>query len=112
VLIVEDQIIIAIEIEDILGGCGCVAVGPAGTLESALRLAREEVLDAAILDVNLDGEYVFPVAEELRARGIPFIFATGYSRSMLPEEWRDVPRLGKPFKRGELEQLLGRVFEY
>ena len=109
VLLVEDQMIVAIEIEDFLRRLGCVVVGPVGTLESALRLAREAALDAAVLDVSLDSEKVFPVAEELQTRGIPFIFATGYGESVLPEKWQDQRRLGKPFKRQELERIIRSI---
>ena len=106
VLLVEDQLIIAMEIEDILLGLGCEVVGPVGTLELAIELARGEPLDAAILDVNLDGEKVFPVADALRRRGIPFILATGYGEASLPEEWRGMRHLDKPFKSGALEQAM------
>lgn len=109
VLLVEDQMIVAMEIEDMLRGLGCVVVGPAGTLESAGRLARKEALDAAILDVRLGEEKVFAIAEELQTRGIPFIFATGYSESALPDEWRGVRRLGKPFTRAQLEKVIGGI---
>lgn len=108
-LLVEDQMIVAMQIEDMLRAAGCEVVGPAGTLQAAIALAHEEGLDAAVLDVNLDGEKVYPAAEELQARGIPFIFATGYGESTLPEKWRDQPRLSKPFRREQLEQLLRSV---
>lgn len=109
VLLVEDQMIVAMEIEDMLRELGCAVVGPVGTLELAVRLAREEALDAAILDISLDGEKVFPVAEELQARRIPFIFATGYGQHTLPETWRGLPRLGKPFKRDQLKTLIATI---
>jgi CheY-like chemotaxis protein len=109
VLLVEDQMIVAMQIEDTLHAAGCEVVGPVGTLQAAIALARKEALDAAVLDVNLDGENVYPAAEELKARGIPFIFATGYGESTLPEQWRDQPRLSKPFGHRELEQLLRSV---
>ena len=64
---------------------------------------------AAVLDINLDGEKVYPAAEELHARGIPFILASGYGESTLPEKWRDQPRLSKPFLPEQLEQLLRSV---
>ena len=109
VLLVEDQMVIAMEIEDVLLELGCVVVGPVGRLEAAVRLAREEALDAAILDVNLGGEKVFPVAEALQTRSIPFIFSTGYGEAALPEKWRGLLRLDKPFRRAQLETLLKRV---
>jgi CheY-like chemotaxis protein len=109
VLLVEDQMIVAMEIEDTLRGLGCVVVGPVGTLESAVRLAREEALDAAVLDVSLDGDYVFPVAEELKRREIPFIFATGCGDHILPDKWHGQVHLGKPFNREQLEKLLRNI---
>lgn len=108
-LLIEDQMIVAIQIADMLRAAGCEVVGPVGTVHAAIALAHEEALDAAVLDVNLDGEKVYPAAEELQTRGIPFIFATGYGESTLPEKWRDQPRLSKPFGHGELEQLLRSV---
>jgi CheY-like chemotaxis protein len=109
VLVVEDQMIVAMEIEGMLRALGCVVLGPVGTLELAVRLGREETLDAAILDVSLDGETIFPVAEELQRRGIPFIFATGYGASILPEKWRGQLHLGKPFNREQLEKLIRSI---
>jgi len=109
VLLVEDQMIVALQIEDMLRAFGCEVVGPAGTLQAAITLAREEAFDVAILDINLDGEKVYPTAEELQARGIPIILASGYGESTLPEKWRDQPRLIKPFRRQQLEQLLTSV---
>jgi len=109
VLIVEDEMIIALEIESMLRALGCEVVGPVGTLKSALRLAHTEALDAAVLDVNLHGEKVFPVADELQARGIPFLFATGYGAWTMPEEWRGPCRLDKPFRSEELEKQMRSI---
>jgi CheY-like chemotaxis protein len=106
VLIVEDQMIIAMEIEDVLRALGCIVVGPVGTVDAAILLAHTEMLDAAVLDVSLDGEKVFPVADALQARGVPFAFSTGYGEAALPEMWRASPRLTKPFRRDELETLV------
>lgn len=109
VLLVEDQMIVAMQIEDMLRAAGCAVVGPVGTLQAAIARAHAEPVDAAVLDVNLDGDKVYPAAEELQARGIPFIFATGYGESTLPEKWRDQPRLSKPFGREAFERLLRSV---
>ncbi|HEY5755663.1 MAG TPA: response regulator [Steroidobacter sp.] len=108
-LLIEDQMIVAMQIEDMLSAAGCEVVGPVGTLHEAIALAHKEALDAAVLDVNLDGEKVYPAAETLQTRGIPFIFATGYGESTLPEKWRELPRLSKPFGREALEQVPGSV---
>lgn len=109
VLVVEDEMLIALEIEESLRSLGCVVVGPVGKLDAALRLAREEELDAAILDVTIRGGDVFPVAEELLARGIPFVLASGYGDWALPAPFRDRPRLTKPFARHELEMQVNSM---
>jgi DNA-binding response OmpR family regulator len=102
-LVVEDETLIAIEIEDALEALGCAIVGPVSTLETALRLAREVPLDAAILDVTIRGGKSYPVAEQLRARKIPFVLASGCGDFVLPEMLRDQLRLTKPFTAAELE---------
>ena len=109
VLVVEDETLIAVEIEETLRELGCVVVGAVGKLDAALRLAAEEALDAAILDVAIRGGHVFPVAERLLARGVPFVLASGYGDWALPETLRDQPRLTKPFTRHDLEQQVRRL---
>lgn len=103
VLVVEDDTLIAVLIEEALQALGCIVIGPVGKLETAMRLAETEALSAAILDVNIRGGRVFPVAEQLRARGIPFALASGYGDWALPDAFRDLPRLTKPFTFPELE---------
>ena len=95
--------LIALYIEEVLQGLGCVVVGPVSKLEAAMRIADDEALDAAILDINIRGGHVYPVAERLRARGIPFALASGYGDWALPEAFRNQPRLTKPFTVKELE---------
>ncbi len=103
ILVVEDEVLIAMQIEEILLDLGCVVVGAVGRLDAAMSLAADQALDAAILDVNILGGLVYPVAERLSARGIPFMLASGYGSWALPEPLRDLPRLTKPFRRLELE---------
>ena len=103
ILVVEDDMLIAVLIEQTLQELGCVVVGPVGKLEAALRLAVSEALDAAILDVNIRGGLVYPVAGQLRTRGVPFALASGYGDWALPEAFRYQPRLTKPFTCEELE---------
>lgn len=103
ILVVEDDMMIAVFIEEVLQELGCVVIGPTGKLDAALRLASDEVLDAAILDVTIRGGQVFPVAERLLARGIPFALASGYGDWALPEAFRHQFRLTKPFSTEELE---------
>lgn len=109
VLVVEDEMLIAIDIEQTLKSLGCEVVGPTGKVETALRLASDEPLDAAILDVTVRGGTVFPVAEKLLERGIPFVLASGYGEWALPETMRDRPRLAKPFSSAALEEQV-RLF--
>lgn len=111
ILVVEDDILIAMLIEEILQDLGCVIVGPVATLDAALRLAGDAALDAAMLDVTIRGGHVYPVAERLRARGIPFILASGYGDWALPEAFRDMPRLTKPFTARDIEKQMNLLFQ-
>ncbi len=107
VMVVEDESLVLFNLEDMLAEMGCTIVGPAMRLEEAQALARSTMeADVALLDVNLGGQQVFPVAEILAGRGIPFVFATGYGREGLPEEWRGRPVLPKPYTEQELASAL------
>jgi len=111
VLVVEDALLVADEIAAELRGFGCTVVGPAGRLENALTLARDEALDGAILDVNLAGQLCFPIADALAARRIPFFFLTGYTNpDLFPPEHREVPRISKPYDADELGDLAEAAF--
>jgi DNA-binding response OmpR family regulator len=103
ILVVEDDLAIAVLIEEALQDIGCIVVGPVGKLDAALRLASEEALDAAILDITIRGGKVFPVIQRLQVRGVPFALASGYGDWALPEALRNQPRLVKPFTAGELK---------
>ena len=83
ILVVEDEALIAVMVEDMLTDMGSVVVGPAATIEQALALARTEDIDGAVLDVNVRGERIDPVADALTARGVPMLFATGYGEVRL-----------------------------
>ncbi len=107
VLVVEDEMMIAMLVEDMLSDLGCDVVGPAHGLESALKLASEELnLDAALLDVNLAGQPVFAVADALRAKGVPAIFSTGYGEAGLRDVDAGAQVLQKPFRAGDLQRAL------
>ena len=106
ILIVEDEMLVAMNIEDMLLDLGHEVAGLAGRLEPALALAREAEIDVAMLDVNLAGEQSFPVADALIERGVPFLFATGYGLKGIPERYRDRPVLQKPFRGQDLAQVL------
>ena len=106
VLVVEDESLVAMLLETILEDMGCTPVGPAATVDDGLKMATEEELDAALLDVNVAGRQVFPVAEVLKARGVPFVFSTGYGEGGLPEEWRGQPTIQKPFTEAAIRDAL------
>ena len=103
VLVVEDEMLIALDIEATLHALGCVVIGPMASLKDALRAATFELFDAAILDVTIRNEFVYPVAEKLLQRDIPFALASGYGQWALPESMRAHPRLTKPFTTEQLE---------
>lgn len=102
VLIVEDEAVVAMLLEDMLGDLGHEVVATAGRLDKALELAREAPIDIAVLDVNLNKQFTWPVAQILAERGVPFAFATGYGAAGLAEEWRGHTVLQKPFHQREL----------
>jgi CheY-like chemotaxis protein len=107
-LVVEDEAMVAMLIEDMLTELGCVVIDVAGTVSTAVNAvdAKGRMLDGAILDVNLGGEKVFPVADALAMRGVPFVFATGYGPAGLNDRYPGVVTLAKPFRLSALEQVL------
>ena len=107
VLVVEDESLVAMLLETILEDMGCSPVGPVATVDEGLAMvAAETSLDAALLDVNVAGREVFPIAEALKARGVPFIFSTGYGEGGLPDEWRGHSTLQKPFTEAAVRDAL------
>jgi CheY-like chemotaxis protein len=109
ILIVEDEAIIAFLLEDMLVELGCRDVRLAADVEEALDAIAERQPDVAVLDVNLAGVEVFPVADKLKAGGIPFVFTTGYGRDGLPAHWADTPVVQKPFRAVVLAAALTAV---
>jgi CheY-like chemotaxis protein len=109
VLLVEDEMIVAWLLEDMLAELGCVVVGPAATVDRALAMIDAQDIDVALLDVNLNGEMSYPVADALIARGVPFVFSTGYDKDRLLEGYRTVPVLQKPYHHSELSDALARL---
>jgi CheY-like chemotaxis protein len=109
VLVVEDEFLIALMIEDMLTELGCAQVWQAGGVGDALAILRVRRPDAAVLDVNLAGEPAYPVAEQLDARTIPFIFTTGYGRQGMPDLWARRPIIQKPFTAEDLRAVLESV---
>ena len=110
ILVVEDEMMVAMLIEDLLKELGCTIVGPAASIEQALQLIASEAIDGAMLDLNLAGRAVYPVADELARRSIPFIFASGYGDQALTDRYNDRPRLRKPFRRLDLRRILTATF--
>jgi DNA-binding response OmpR family regulator len=98
VFLVEDEVMIRMMVADMLEELGYRVVAEAGEINEAIRLAQSAEFDLAILDVNVNGKVISPVAELITARNRPFIFATGYGSSGLPEEYRNRPALQKPFQ--------------
>ena len=110
ILIVEDNLLVAMDLEATLQAAGCEVIGPAARLDTGLDLARSELLDGAVLDVNLDGEASFPIADVLAARSVPVVLATGYdASSVVPEQYRNMPNMQKPFSSAQLRDLLNSV---
>jgi CheY-like chemotaxis protein len=97
ILIVEDEVLIAMLLEDLLQDLGSEVVGPASNVSDALELTAREKPDAAVLDVNLGSERVYPVADALKQFGIPFVFATGYGQEGLDGAYIGHPTIKKPF---------------
>lgn len=106
ILVVEDSPLIATVLEDMLSGLGCIVVGPTGNMAFAVALARNEALDGAIIDLNIRGGKVYPVAEVLRERDVPFLLASGYADWTLRDDFKDRPRLTKPYSAETVEQKL------
>lgn len=110
VLVVEDEPLVAMLLEDILDDLGYAVVGPAATLEQGLALARTALVDAAILDVNLNGARSFPIADVLTERSVPHFFATGYGSAEAVVR-RGVAIVNKPFRTELIAAVLNRMFE-
>jgi DNA-binding response OmpR family regulator len=106
VLVVEDEAMVAMLIEDALIDLGCEVIGPVAGVAAALDLLEAEAVDAAVLDVNLGGEKVFPVADRLAESGTPFLFSTGYGVVGIQERHLDRPVLQKPYDTGRLGAAL------
>ena len=111
VLIVEDEAMIAMLVEDMVLDFGSEVVGPVANMTDAINLARSAELDTAILDINVGGSVIFPVADILIERGIPFIFATGYGSVGLPPRFHNSPTLPKPFSYQSLAEALRAVLQ-
>lgn len=110
IMVAEDEYVIALDLVMYLQDAGAEVIGPANSVENGLALLRETEgeLDAAILDINLRNEYVFPLADKLAGLGVPYIFATGYDAVAIPEPHDQVARCEKPINPARLVSLLSR----
>ena len=109
VFLVEDEVMIRMMVADMLEELGYSIAAEVGEIDQAIRLARITSFDIAILDVNVNGKLISPVAEVIAARNRPFIFATGYGTQGLPPEYRDRPALQKPFQMETLAAMIERT---
>lgn len=109
VLIVEDEAIVAMMLEDMVADLGHEVAGVASRLDQAISSAGALDIGLAIVDLNLNGERTYPVADVLSGRGVPFVFATGYGPEGLAPHWRGAPVLRKPFQSHELESAIAEA---
>ncbi len=109
ILVVEDEELIGLMLVDVLEEMGAVTLGPAGTVAEALRLVEEGGMTAALLDLSLRGETVYPVADQLVAVGVPYVFITGYGQGHLTPRHAHAPILSKPFGPAQLSELFERI---
>lgn len=109
VIVIEDEALVIMLLEDMLAQLGCQVVGVASHLDQAIELATSANADLAILDVNLDGQEAYPVAERLLSRGMPFVFATGYGRSGMQHGLAERPALQKPFRLEDLRRVIAEA---
>jgi CheY-like chemotaxis protein len=106
ILIVEDSPVVGPFTADLLEELGCIVVGPAPNMAAARQLIESEKIDAALMDVHIRGERVFPLCEALAAKGVPFVLTSGYADWNMPEKWQDRPRLQKPYTLDAVDEAL------
>lgn len=106
ILIVEDEMLIAMLLEDMIADLGHAVVGPFHSFDGALKAVAQETYDIAILDVNLGSESSIPIAEELQRRGVPFAFATGHSREQIDPRFFEAHVIAKPFDERSLDAAI------
>jgi CheY-like chemotaxis protein len=112
VLLVEDEMLVGMELESLLQRQGCAVLGPASTVDRALALLEHDQPDAALLDLNLNGQPASAVAVALKSRGVPFVLVTGYGEAQSSEpELQGAPRVDKPINHHALVRALAHVLE-
>ena len=111
VLVVEDSPVVGAFTADILGELGCEVVGPAPNMAAARVLVEAGGFDAALMDVHIRGDRVFPLCDLLASKRIPFVFTSGYADWTMPDKWSDRPRLSKPYTIEQVERALGALLD-
>jgi CheY-like chemotaxis protein len=106
VLVVEDEMLVLMAIEYMLADLGCESISAAATAAKAIELTESQVFDLAVLDLNLNGQQSYAVADALTARGVPFVFSTGYNGDGISEDYRDRPVLRKPYQPKAMARVL------
>jgi CheY-like chemotaxis protein len=109
VLVVEDEHLVALALVDDLEELGAIVVGPAASVEGALGLIDQHAVDAAVLDIKLQAQLVFPVADVLKAKDVPFLFTSGFDAAVLPADYADIPTCEKPANPVTLMRMLGEL---
>ena len=111
VFLVEDEVMIRMMVADMVQELGYTVAAEAGDIGEAIRLAQTTYFDLAILDVNVNGKLISPVADVVASRNLPFVFATGYGVEGLPEQYRQHPALQKPFRLEALQQAIDTALQ-
>ncbi|WP_424813176.1 response regulator [Roseococcus sp. YIM B11640] len=111
VLVVEDQYLLADDICSVVKRLGGEILGPVSRVEDAMAALRTQPLDFALLDVNLEGEMVYPVAAALQDIGVPFVFTSGYDAAVIDPRFETVPHLAKPVGQGQLTEAIRRILD-
>jgi CheY-like chemotaxis protein len=106
VLIVEDEYFLAMDLAERFEDLGVEVVGPAATVGDAIALLKAQQVEGAVLDINVRGQRVYPVADILKQRNVPFVFTSGYSSELEPDAYASIPRCIKPTKFGDVAQML------
>ena len=113
ILVAEDEFLVSLATTDLLESLGCKIVGPAASLAAAVQLAQSESLDAAVLDINIAGEMIWPVAAELHRRDVPFLFLSAHTPLMIfPALFAAAPRLDKPLEQNRLLRHFSAIWGF
>lgn len=109
ILVVEDDLLIAMDVANLVRECGCAVIGPVGRLEKGLGIAEQTELDGGVLDIHLGSRQVWPLAELLDERRLPFVLLSGYNRADMPERFRKAPLVSKPVTFATLRDALVEI---